>query len=147
MQIASRHGKRLSSFLIGAVLASATLGLPRAAAGRVAGGAGARADCYSEFDGITALPNSHPPRVDHADGRLGRGHPRVSPPPRKPAVWVHDDEHGAGHDDDHSSNDHHHGGNDDHVGSNHHHHGGNDDHDSAYDHHDGGDDDHHGSND
>src|SRR5213594_1771527 len=68
MQIASRHGKRLSSFLIGAVLASATLGLPRAAAGRVAGGAGARADCYSEFDGITALPNSHPPRVECVDG-------------------------------------------------------------------------------
>src|SRR5206468_12010120 len=68
MQIASRHGEKLSLFVIGAVLASATLGLPRAAAGRVAGGAGARADCYSEFDGITALPNSHPPRVECVDG-------------------------------------------------------------------------------
>src|SRR5439155_27362178 len=68
MQIARCHGGKLSLFVIGAVLASATLGLPRAAAGRVAGGAGARADCYSEFDGTTALPNSHPPRVECVDG-------------------------------------------------------------------------------
>src|SRR5437870_4504125 len=68
MQIASWHGEKLSLFLIGTVLAAATLALPRAAVARVAGGAGARADCYSEFDGITATPNSHPPRVECVDG-------------------------------------------------------------------------------
>src|SRR5437870_13334180 len=68
MQIARWHGEKLSLFLIGSVLAAATLGPPRAAAARLAGGGGARADCYSVFDGTTALPNSHPPRGDSVDG-------------------------------------------------------------------------------
>ena len=39
-----------------------------AAGARVAGGSGNRTDCYSEFDGITAVPNSRPPRVECVDG-------------------------------------------------------------------------------
>jgi len=68
METARWHGARLSFLLVTAGLAAASSGLPRIAGARVAGGAGARADCYAEFDGITAIPNSHPPRVECVDG-------------------------------------------------------------------------------
>src|SRR5947199_2850783 len=68
METARWHGTRLSFLLVTAGLAAASTGLPRIAGARVAGGAGARADCYAEFDGITAIPNSHPPRVECVDG-------------------------------------------------------------------------------
>src|SRR2546425_4623407 len=68
MQTGRSHGVRLSFLLVAAVLAEASGGLPRTAGARVAGGVGSRADCYSEFDGITAIPNSHPPRVECVDG-------------------------------------------------------------------------------
>src|SRR5438094_6653168 len=64
MQAASWHGRKLALSLL-AVLAAAG---PPAVHARVAGGAGTRTDCYSEFDGITATPNSHPPRVECVDG-------------------------------------------------------------------------------
>src|SRR5437773_8692800 len=63
MQAASWHGRKLALSLL-AVLAAG----PPAVHARVAGGAGTRTDCYSEFDGITATPNSHPPRVECVDG-------------------------------------------------------------------------------
>src|SRR3989454_11725964 len=68
MQIRSSHGTKLAASLMAAVLATLSAGFPRMSHARVAGGAGARADCYSEFDGITAIPNSHPPRVECVDG-------------------------------------------------------------------------------
>src|SRR5213080_3117974 len=68
METARWHGARLLFLLAAAGLAAAGAGLPRIAAARVAGGSGARADCYSEFDGITAIPNTHPPRVECVDG-------------------------------------------------------------------------------
>ena len=62
------HGTRLAAPLMVAALATMCAGLPALSHARVAGGAGSRADCYSEFDGITAIPNSHPPRVECVDG-------------------------------------------------------------------------------
>src|SRR6058998_2610545 len=67
MRSASWHGTKLALSLTALVLAAAAR-LPQIAHARVAGGAGARADSYSEFDGITATPNSHPPRVECVDG-------------------------------------------------------------------------------
>src|SRR5947199_4807345 len=74
METARWHGARLSFLLVTAGLVAASSGLPRIAGARLAGGAGARADCYAEFDGITASPNSHPPRGERADrDPCGRG--------------------------------------------------------------------------
>src|SRR5437867_6175365 len=67
MRRRSWHGTKLALSLAAVALAAAA-GFPQIAHARVAGGAGARADCYAEFDGITAIPNSHPPRVECVDG-------------------------------------------------------------------------------
>jgi len=67
MRSRSWHGTKLARSLAAVALAAAA-GFPQIAHARVAGGAGARADCYAEFDGITAIPNSHPPRVECVDG-------------------------------------------------------------------------------
>src|SRR5712691_4429013 len=64
MQAARSHVIRLS-LSMAALVAFAQV--PSAGA-RVAGGSGTRTDCYSEFDGITAVPNSRPPRVECVDG-------------------------------------------------------------------------------
>ena len=67
MRSRSWHGTKLARSLAAVALAAAA-GFPQIAHARVAGDAGARADCYAEFDGITAIPNSHPPRVECVDG-------------------------------------------------------------------------------
>src|SRR5437763_4594678 len=67
MRSRSWHGTKLARSLAAVALAAAA-GVPQIAHARVAGGAGAKADCYAEFDGITAIPNSHPPRVECVDG-------------------------------------------------------------------------------
>src|SRR5437667_8748998 len=64
MQAARSHVIRLS-LSMAALVAFAQV---PAAGARVAGGSGNRADCYVEFDGITAIPNSRPPRVECVDG-------------------------------------------------------------------------------
>src|SRR2546422_916423 len=65
MQAARSHVIRLSLSVV-AVLAA--IAYAPSAGARVAGGSGTRTDCYSEFDGITAVPNSRPPRVECVDG-------------------------------------------------------------------------------
>src|SRR5438552_6372783 len=65
MQAVRSHVIRLS-LLVAAVLAA--IAYAPSAGARVAGGSGTRTDCYSEFDGITAVPNSRPPRVECVDG-------------------------------------------------------------------------------
>src|SRR5438876_10539232 len=65
MQAVRSHVIRLS-LSVAAVLAA--IAYAPSAGARVAGGSGTRTDCYAEFDGITAIPNSRPPRVECVDG-------------------------------------------------------------------------------
>src|SRR5437879_1696348 len=65
MQAVRSHVIRLS-LSVAAVLAA--IAYPPSAGARVAGGSGTRTDCYSEFDGITAVPNSRPPCAQCVEG-------------------------------------------------------------------------------
>ena len=68
MRSGSWHGTKLARSLIALLLACHRRAPP---ADRRRSGGGARGReliAYSEFDGITAIPNSHPPRVECVDG-------------------------------------------------------------------------------